>query len=238
MNATEDLNWLDSPSLLESSVERLEKIKEIGLDVALDFHGRLHKPMAKQLAKAVEPYHPLFIEEPLLPENPEGIRQLSGLVACPIALGERLFSRWDTKRFLREVSVDILQPDVSHCGGISELRRIAAMAETFDVTVAPHCPIGPIALAACMQVDLMAPNFSIQEMGLGIHYNVQSGEYDITSYLKNPGVFDVKDGYVDALTGPGLGIEIDEEMVRQVAKVTEPWRSGAFYGPDSAIREW
>ncbi|KAJ9298517.1 hypothetical protein DTO271G3_3484 [Paecilomyces variotii] len=237
MNATEDVNWLDSPKVLESSVERLKRVKSIGLDAALDFHGRLHKPMAKQLAKALEPHHPLFLEEPLLSEHPEGIKHLSNLVSCPIALGERLYNRWDVKRFLEDGSVDVLQPDISHCGGISELRRIAAMAETYDVAIAPHCPLGPIALAACMQVDLSTPNFVIQEMSLGIHYNTDT-EYDVTSYLKDPKVFDVKDGYVEALTAPGLGIEVDEEMVRRVAKDAQPWQPKEFYGADGGIREW
>lgn len=238
MNATEDLNWLDSPSALDSSVERLKAVKALGLDAALDFHGRLHKPMAKQLARALEPHRPLFIEEPLLSEHPEGIKHLSAQVNCPIALGERLYSRWDVKRFLEDGSVDVLQPDISHCGGISELRRIASMAETYDVALAPHCPLGPIALAACMQVDLATPNFAIQEMSLSMHYNVEAGEYDITSYVKDATVFDVKDGYVDALTKPGLGIEVDEEMVRRVAETTEPWECKEFFGPDGCIREW
>ncbi|EGD84166.1 hypothetical protein H112_07857 [Trichophyton rubrum D6] len=240
MNATEDINWLDSPRTLEASVERLITVKYLGLDAALDFHGRLHKPMAKQLAKMVEPYQPLFIEEPLLSEHPEGVKQLSIQTTTPIALGERLYSRWDVKRFLEDASVDILQPDISHCGGVSELRRIAAMAETYDVAIAPHCPLGPIALAACMQVDLSTPNFVIQEMSLGIHYNTtESGEeYDITNYIKDTSVFDVKDGYVKALDGPGLGIEVDEEEVRRVSKDTKPWVTTGFFGRDGSIREW
>lgn len=113
MNATEDVDWLDSPKALEASVERLKTVKALGMDAGLDFHGRVHKPMSKQLAKALEPYHPLFIEEPLLSEHPEGIKQLSLLTTIPIALGERLYSRWDVKRFLHDTSVDILQPDAS-----------------------------------------------------------------------------------------------------------------------------
>lgn len=238
MNATEDVNWLDSPRVLESSVERLKAVKALGLDAALDFHGRLHKPMAKQLAKLLEPYHPLFFEEPLLSEHPEGIKHLSHKVSAPIALGERLYNRWDVKRYLEDASVDVLQPDVSHCGGISEIRRIAAMAEAYDVAIAPHCPLGPIALAASMQVDLSTPNFVIQEMSLGIHYNTEAGEYDITNYVADPSVFDVKDGYVDALNKPGLGIDINEEEVRRVAKVTGVWQPKEFYGVDGSIREW
>ncbi|KAK0344829.1 hypothetical protein LTR91_009156 [Friedmanniomyces endolithicus] len=181
---------------------------------------------------------PLFIEEPLLSEHPEGIKELYGLTTCPIALGERLYSRWDFKRFFEDHSVDIIQPDISHCGGISEMRRIAAMAEAYDVALAPHCPLGPIALAACLQIGICTPNHQIQEMSLGMHYNVLAGEYDINSYITNPEVFDVKDGFVEKLTGPGLGVEINEELVRKVAETTEPWPLMGFVGKDGAYREW
>jgi galactonate dehydratase len=115
MNATEDVNWLDSPAVLDATVERLKIVKSLGLDAGLDFHGRLHKPMAKQLAKALEPYRPLFIEEPILVEHPEALKQLAGLTTIPIALGERLYHRWDAKRFLEEGLIDILQPDIAVC---------------------------------------------------------------------------------------------------------------------------
>lgn len=238
MNATEDVNWLDSPSIIDSTVERLKIVKSLGLDAGLDFHGRLHKPMAKQLAKAVEPYRPLFIEEPLLVEHPEALKQLSLLTTTPIALGERLYSRWDIKRFLEDASIDILQPDIAHAGGISETKRIATMAEAYDVAIAPHCPLGPIALAACMQLAISTPNFVIQEMSLGIHYNVEAGEEDLNTYLVDQTVFNIVEGYVSALTGPGLGIEIDEDVVRRIAENTQPWQPKEFYGPDGSIREW
>jgi galactonate dehydratase len=238
MNATEDVDWLDAPRALEATVERLKIVKGLGLDAALDFHGRLHKPMAKQLARAVEPYHPLFIEEPLLSEHPEAVKQLSALTTCPIALGERLYSRWDIKQFLHDASIDVLQPDVSHVGGISEIKKIASMAEAFDVAIAPHCPLGPISLAASIQVALSTPNFVIQEMSTGIHYNTEAGSYDLHSYLKDPTVFDVHEGYVDALTGPGLGIEVDEEEIRRVALSAAPWEPKQFHGIDGSIREW
>jgi galactonate dehydratase len=173
MNATEDLNWVDSPAALESCVERLKAVKALGLDAGLDFHGRLHKPMAKQLAKALEPHKPLFIEEPLLVEHPEGLKQLSNLTTIPIALGERLYHRWDAKRFLEEGMIDILQPDIAHAGGVSETKRLANMAEAYDVAIAPHCPLGPIAFAASLHVGLSTPNFVILEMSLGMHYNVE-----------------------------------------------------------------
>ncbi|KAI9888833.1 MAG: hypothetical protein M1814_006236 [Vezdaea aestivalis] len=238
MNATSDINWLDSPSSLASTVERLKTVKSLGIDAALDFHGRLHKPMAKQLAKLVEPYQPLFIEEPLLSEHAESVKQLSTMTTCPIALGERLYSRWDVKRFLEDASVDILQPDISHVGGISEIRRIAAMAEAYDVAIAPHCPLGPISLAASMQVALSIPNFVIQEMSLGIHYNTMVGVHDLHSYIKEPKVFDVVDGFVKAPEGIGLGIEIDEDAVRKVAATAGVWKPLEFFGKDGSIREW
>ncbi|KAJ5123772.1 hypothetical protein N7448_009869 [Penicillium atrosanguineum] len=238
MNATEDMNWLDSPSAIQSCVERLKQVKALGLDAGLDFHGRLHRPMAKQLAKALEPHQPLFIEEPLLCEHPEAIKQLSNHTTIPIAFGERLYTRWDVKRFLEDSSVDVLQPDIAHAGGISETRRIANMAETYDVAIAPHCPLGPIALAASLQVAVSTPNFVIQEMSLGMHYNVEAGDIDLNSYLVDKTVFDITDGFVAAPSKPGLGIEIDEELVRRISKETEPWQPKEFYGSDGSIREW
>lgn len=235
MNGTEDLGWLDSPSALDECVKRLEAVKALGMDAGIDFHGRVHKPMAKQLARALEPHRPMFIEEPLLSEHIEGIKALSQQTSIPIALGERLHSRWDVRPFLEAGAVDILQPDISHCGGISELRRIAAMAETYDVALAPHCPLGPIALAANVQVAAATPNFVIQEMSLGIHYNVGQ---DLTSYTHNPEVWDVENGYIELMTGPGLGIEIDEDQVRKFSEGAKPWVSPGFIGPGGEVREW
>ncbi|KAF3032968.1 hypothetical protein E8E12_001775 [Didymella heteroderae] len=238
MNATEDMHWLDSPSALDAAVQRLKTVKELGMDAGMDFHGRVHKPMAKQLARALEPHHPLFIEEPLLSEHIGGIKQLSELTTCPIALGERLHSRWDVRPFLEQGCVDILQPDISHVGGISEMKRIAAMCETYDVALAPHCPLGPIALAACVQVNASVSNFVIQEMSLGIHYNSQNGDQDLTSYTKNPEVWDVEEGYIKLMDGPGLGIEVDEEQIRRLSKDSTAWLTPGFIGPGGEIREW
>ena len=235
MNATEDIGWLDSPQALDASVARLKAVKALGIDAGVDFHGRVHKAMAQQLAAKLAPHEPLFIEEPLLSEHIEGIAALSKLVTTPIALGERLHSRWDVKPFLESAAVSILQPDICHVGGVSELRRIAAMAEAYDVALAPHCPLGPIALAANIQVDAVSANFAIQEMGLGIHYN--AGLADLKDYIKNPEVWDVKDGMIELMSGPGLGIEIDEAQIRAVGKV-KAWRCYGFLGPGGEWREW
>ncbi|EMT67812.1 D-galactonate dehydratase [Fusarium odoratissimum] len=217
MDGTADTAWLDSPSVFKEVIARVQAVKALGLDAAVDFHGRVHKPMAKRLVKALEPYEPLFIEEPLLSENITGIKQLSELTTVPIALGERLYN-------------------ICHVGGISEMRRIGAAAETYDVGLAPHCPLGPIALAANIQVDTTLPNFAIQEMGIGMHYN--NGGQDITSYIANPEVWDVREGHIDILTGPGLGIEINEEEVRRLSKDAKSWPVPEFRGPCGELREW
>ncbi|KAJ3556965.1 hypothetical protein NM688_g1734 [Phlebia brevispora] len=239
MNGTGSLDWIDSPSKLSDAVERVRDVRALGLDVGIDFHGRVHKGMAKQLAKLLEPLQPLFIEEPLLPTQPEEIADLSRMVSTPIALGERLYGRNDFRPYLERRAIDIAQPDVSHCGGISELHKLASLTETYDVALAPHSPIGPIALAACIQVDLTALNFVIQEMSWQIHYNKGA---DLFTYVVDPSIFGVKDGYIQAPEGPGLGIEINEDLVRKASASYiiegKPWRNDVWHGPDHALREW
>ena len=236
MNATEDLDWLASPRDLDATVERVAAVQALGLDVGLDFHGRVHKPMARQLVAALEPLRPLFIEEPLLSEHPEAIAQIAQQTHLPIALGERLYSRWDFKPFLEAAAIDIAQPDLSHAGGLSECRRIAALCETYDVAVAPHCPLGPLALGACLQLAVATPNFAIQEMSLGIHYN--TGGHDLLSYLRQPQVFEVDQGHVAAPMAPGLGVDIDEDKVRDAARTPHAWRNPVWRGRDGSLREW
>ena len=235
MNATADLDWIGTPRLFDAVIERVRAAQAEGLDVGLDFHGRVHRGMAKQLAKVLEPLGLLFIEEPLLSENPEGLAHIANLVSTPIALGERLYSRWDFKPFFLAGAVDIIQPDLSHAGGISECRRIAAMAEAFDVAVAPHCPLGPLALAACLQLDATSPNAAIQEMSLGIHYNVG---HDLLEYITDKEVLSAVDGYLPIPDGPGLGVTIDEAAVREADKDRHRWRNPIFRLKDGSFAEW
>jgi galactonate dehydratase len=131
--------------------------------------------------------------------------------------------------------VAVIQPDLSHARGISEVRRIASMAEAFDVAVAPHCPLGPIALAASLQVGVVLPNLLIQEQSLGIHYNAGS---DLLDYLLDPSVFAYTDGYVPTLRGPGLGIEIDAAEVERAAEIGHRWRNPIWRRDDGALAEW
>jgi galactonate dehydratase len=238
MNASEELHYVDSHAKLDAAVARLAAVREAcGPDfgIAVDFHGRLHRGMAKVLAKELEPYRPMFIEEPVLPENGEGLREVARHTTVPIAVGERLYTRWDFKGVLTDGYVDIVQPDLSHAGGILETRKIAAMAEAFDVAVAPHCPLGPIALAASLQLDACTPNAFIQEQSLGIHYN--SGG-DLLDYLKDPSVFAYDSGYARVPEGPGLGIEVDEEKVREAAKAGHDWRNPVWRNDDGTVAEW
>jgi len=211
MNGTEELQILDSHDKIDAAVERVAMVREaVGPDIgiAVDFHGRVHRPMARMLVKELEPYRLMFIEEPVLSENREALKEIAALGSAPIALGERLYSRWDFKSVFEEAVVDIIQPDLSHAGGITECRKIAAMAEAYDVAVAPHCPLGPIALAACLQLDAVSYNCFIQEQSLGIHYNAAN---DLLDYAANKDVFRYHEGYVAIPDGPGLGVEIDED---------------------------
>ena len=238
MNATERLNYLDTNSKVDGVVSRVAAIREAcGEDfgIAVDFHGRVHTPMAKVLAKALDPYRLMFIEEPVLCDNYEAFKIIATYTATPIATGERLFTRWDFKKIFEQGVVNIIQPDLSHAGGILECRKIAAMAEAYDVTVAPHCPLGPIALAACLQLDACTPNAVIQEQSLGIHYNKGN---DLLDYLKDASVFRYADGAVTLPTAPGLGIEVDEEKVREMDKVGHDWKNIVWRNDDGTIAEW
>lgn len=238
LNGTSELEWIDSYSKVEEAVERIAAIREaVGykMGIGIDFHGRVHKGMAKILVKELEPFKPLFIEEPVLPENNEALREIARHTVTPIATGERMFTRWAFKQLLEDGAADIIQPDLSHAGGIWEVRKIAAMAEAYDVAVAPHCPLGPIALAASLQLDFCTPNAFIQEQSLGIHYNQGS---DLLDYLADPSIFEYKEGYVSLLRQPGLGIEINEEKVREMAAVGHDWKNPIWRNPDGSIAEW
>lgn len=238
MNATEEMHYIDSISKVDEAIARIAAVREaVGKDVGIgiDFHGRVHKSMAKIIVKELEPYRPMFIEEPVLPENNEALKEIARYTSCPIATGERMYTRWGFKELLAQGIVDIIQPDLSHAGGILETRKIAAMAEAYDIAIAPHCPLGPIALASCLQLDICSPNAFIQEQSLGIHYNQGS---DLLDYLKDPTVFQYEEGFVKNLTAPGLGIEINEDKVREMAAIGHNWKNPIWRQEDGTVAEW
>ena len=238
MNATEELQMVDSYDKIDAVLERVASIREStgkNFGIAIDFHGRVHKPMAKILAKKLEEFDPMFIEEPVLCENMEDFKEIAACCNIPIATGERLFSRWDFKRLLTTGGVDIIQPDLSHAGGITEVKKIAAMAEAYDVALAPHCPLGPIALAACLQVDATSYNAFIQEQSIGIHYNVGKSVLD---YIKNPEDFVFTDGFVALPRKPGLGVEINKELVMEENRTPHHWKNPVWRHADGSIAEW
>lgn len=238
MNATGAMEYIEAFAQIDATVARVASVREaLGRDfgIAIDFHGRVHRGMAKLLLRELEPLHPLFVEEPVLSEHWEALRDLAQQTTIPIATGERLYSRWDVKQVLSAGGIAIIQPDPSHAGGISEVRRIAALAEAYDVAVAPHCPLGPIALAAAIQLDAAIPNAFIQEQSLNIHYNTQA---DLLDYLETPHPFLYKDGYVAIPDGPGLGITVNEPLVRRAAETGHTWRNPVWHTADGAIAEW
>lgn len=238
LNGCAEMEWIDTPQKVEEAVKVIASVREvIGYDkgLGIDFHGRVHKGMAKLFMKELDYLKPMFIEEPVLSENLEAFVELARYTSAPIATGERMFSRWDFKRLFELRAVDIIQPDLSHAGGITEVKKIAAMAEAYDVALAPHCPLGPISLAAALQVDFNCINACIQESSIGIHYNEGT---DLLDYLLNPEVFDIKDGYVQRPTLPGLGIEIDEEKVRLLAKTGHDWKNPVWRNEDGSVTEW
>ena len=238
MNATEELQIVDSYDKIDAVLERVASIRESTgkyFGIAIDFHGRVHKPMAKILAKKLEEFDPMFIEEPVLCENMEDFKEIAACCNIPIATGERLFSRWDFKRLLTAGGVDIIQPDLSHAGGITEVKKIAAMAEAYDVALAPHCPLGPVALAACLQVDATSYNAFIQEQSIGIHYNVGKSVLD---YIHNPEDFVFTDGFVALPRKPGLGVEINKELVMEENRTPHHWKNPVWRHADGSIAEW
>jgi len=238
MNATEELQFVDSYDKIDAVLERVASIREAtghSFGIAIDFHGRVHKPMAKVLAKKLEQFDPMFIEEPVLCENTEEFKDIAAACNIPIATGERLFSRWDFKRLFHAGGVDIIQPDLSHAGGITEVKKIAAMAEAYDIALAPHCPLGPIALAACLQVDATSYNAFIQEQSIGIHYNVGKSVLD---YIKNPEDFRFVDGCVALPKLPGLGVEINKDLVIEENKTPHHWKNPVWRHADGSIAEW
>jgi galactonate dehydratase len=238
LNGCEEMGLIDNSRTVDAAVAVVAEIRaEFGnaIEFGLDFHGRVAAPMARVLIKELEPYRPLFIEEPVLAEQAEYYPRLAEMTHIPIAAGERMFSRFDFKRVLVNGGISIVQPDLSHAGGITECHKIAAMAEAFDVGFAPHCPLGPLALASCLHVDFVARNAVFQEQSMGIHYN-QGAE--LLDYVLNKEDFKFHNGYMLPPTKPGLGVEINEALVEERSQTAPDWRNPVWRHADGAVAEW
>jgi galactonate dehydratase len=236
MNATAEMRPIATPAEANAVLDRAREAREaLGPDgdLAIDFHGRVSPAMARRLVRMLEEVQPMFVEEPVLPElPPEVLASVVSASTVPIATGERLFSRWEFKPVL-DAGVAVVQPDPSHAGGISELRRIGSLAEVYGASIAPHCPLGPISLAASLQVAFTTPNFLIQEQSAGMHYNGTD-----PTYLVDMAPVRVVDGWIARPTGPGLGIEVDEAAVRRAAEIGHAWRSPIWRHDDGGFAEW
>ena len=238
MNICEELTILDNYRQVTAIVRKLADLRETvgdSLDLAFDFHGRVHAPMAKVLLHELEPLRPLFVEDAVAPGQLEAFTELSRSTSIPLAIGERMHSRAEFKALFESRAASLINPDPAHVGGISETIRIGAMAEAYDVALAPHCPLGPIALAACLQVDAVCHNAAWQEQSLGIHYNTGS---DLLDYVTAETRFSYADGYLAIPTGPGLGVEVDEAKVIEAAKIGHRWRAPVWRHADGSIAEW
>lgn len=238
MNATEELHYIDSFKKIDEVSNRVAALRDkfgMDLNIGIDFHGRVHKPMAKVLATELEQYKLMFYEEVVLPENEECFKEISNICSTPLSTGERLYTRWEFKNIFKEGVIDIIQPDVAMVGGILETRKIASYAEACDMAVAPHAPYGPIALAATLQVDTCTPNVFIQEQSLGIHYNKG---FDLLDFVENKEIFQYKDGFVNIPEEPGLGLKLNEDMIKEVSKEGLQWTNPSWKNYDGTIAEW
>lgn len=218
---------VDTPAFIARCVDQIAAMREaVGneVDIAVDLHGKFSPAMAIRVIKELEPFRPMFVEEPCLNENVDTMVTIARSTTIPIATGERLFTRWGFREWIEKQAAVIFQPDLSHAGGIFEVRKIAALAETYYAGIAPHCPLGPISLAAGLQLDASIPNFVCQEQ-------VSLGD----GYLKQP--FVIRDGHVDLPTGPGLGIEVDEEALKEHL-FDGSWKNPQTYHADGSVADW
>jgi galactonate dehydratase len=238
MNGTEELGMLDTSAAVDKAVQRVAEIREAfgnTIEFGLDFHGRVAAPMAKTLLRELEQFRPLFVEEPVLAEQAEWYPRLAEMTSIPLAAGERMYSRFEFKNVFAAGGLSIVQPDLSHAGGITECLKIASMAEAYDITLAPHCPLGPVALASCLAVDFVSYNAVLQEQSMGIHYN-KGGE--LLDYVINKEDFKIVDGFCNPLPKPGLGVEVDEERVIAASKNAPDWRNPVWRHADGSVAEW
>jgi galactonate dehydratase len=220
----------EPPARIDEFIACAELMREwVGpeVELAFDFHGKMTPALAVEVCHRLIDARPMFVEEPVPQENVDALKLVSDHVPFPIATGERLLSRWEFRPIFERQACAYIQPDGAHAGGISELKRIANMAEVYYMHVMPHCAIGPVALTACLHVDAAVPNFLIQE----------SVGPDWLADIVQP-AWKVVDSYVELPTVPGLGVEVDEKEAAKMARYTEELGGEWFYESDSSVADW
>ncbi len=221
----------EPPAVIDAFVERAYLMREwVGPDVelAFDFHGKMTPSLAIEICHELKGMRPMFVEEPIPQENIDSLKLVSDNVPFPIATGERLLTRWGFREVFEKQAVAYIQPDISHAGGITELKKIANMAEVYYMHIAPHCAIGPVAFSASLHVDAVVPNFLIQEQidnGLGAGLLTETWQ--------------VKDGHIELPTKPGLGFEIDAKEAEQTLNIYPEELGGEYYyDTDGSVADW
>ncbi len=221
----------EPPAVIDDFVERAYLMREWvgdGVELAFDFHGKMTPALAVEICQELKGMRPMFVEEPVPQENVEALKQVTDKVTIPIATGERLLTRWGFREVLEKHAAAYIQPDTSHVGGISELVKVANMAEVYYVHIMPHCAIGPVAFSASLQVDAAVPNFLVQEQidqGLG------------GGLLKED--WQVKEGHIELPDKPGLGMEIDEDAAeRDCGEYAEELGGEFYYESDGSVADW
>lgn len=237
MNASAKMTPLATRAEVRECLLRAETARDVlgeDRDFALDFHGRVSPANARRILPLLAEYHPMFVEEPVLSEYMNAVPDLVRASNVPLALGERLYSRHEFAAPL-QAGIAVVQPDISHAGGISELRRIAALAEMYGAQIAPHCPLGPVALAASLQLAFTTPNFLIQEQSMGIHYNADA---ELLDYVLDTQPFRIEDSSMRRTDLPGLGVDVDENAVRAADTKGHTWRNPVWRHSDGVFAEW
>lgn len=229
---------IDTPASINRASERVAAVRDQvgdGINIGIDFRGRVSKPMVGRLAEELETYDPMFYEEPVLPENTNNLAEIAAQTTVPLAIGQRLYSRWDFAPLIEDGAIDILQPSPSHAGGISEVKKIASNAETADIMISLNCPLGPISFAACLQLDMSIPNAIVQAQNLDID---TPNETDLLRYLDDPTIFNFDNGNVSVPDGPGLGVSMDEGEIRMQSQSEINWQNPIWHHDDGSIAEW
>jgi galactonate dehydratase len=224
---------IPTPAFVDAEADRILAVREAvgtGVDVALDLHGRFGPDGAIRLIRAVEGARLMFVEEPCLPENVAAMERIRDATGATLATGERLFTRWQFREIVERQVVSVVQPDLCHAGGIAEARRIAALAETYYLTVAPHNPLGPVSLASCLQLAVCTPNFLIQE------HPALADRSDLGVGLATT-PFEIVGGRIARPEAPGLGVDLDVDALRERA-YDGAWTTPQLRHPDGAVADW